>query len=72
MPIMDGYEATKKIREIGYDIDELPIIALTASAMLSEKNQALDAGMNDFITKPFNPAELYTKLKRHLPNKTNK
>lgn len=72
MPIMDGYEATKKIREIGYTIDEVPIIALTASAMLSEKNQALDVGMNDFITKPFNPAELYTKLKRQLTKKTNK
>jgi signal transduction histidine kinase/ActR/RegA family two-component response regulator len=69
MPIMDGYEATKKIREIGYTIDVVPIIALTASAMLSEKNQALDAGMNDFITKPFNPAELYDKLKRQLTKK---
>lgn len=69
MPIMDGYEAAKKIREIGYVIDKVPIIALTASAMLSEKKQALDAGMNDFITKPFNPVELYTKLKRHLITK---
>lgn len=69
MPIMDGYEATKKIREIGYEITEVPIIALTASAMLSEKKQALDAGMNDFITKPFNPVELYTKLKRYLITK---
>lgn len=59
MPEMDGFEATKKIRELGIQI---PIIALTADALYDSKTQGLSIGMNDYITKPFNPEELYTKL----------
>jgi signal transduction histidine kinase/CheY-like chemotaxis protein len=66
MPFMDGYEATRNIRAAGYSAEELPIIALSASAMVSEKDQAFNVGMNDFVSKPFNPTELYSKIKKHL------
>jgi CheY-like chemotaxis protein len=71
MPVMDGYEAATTIRKAGFSPEKLPVIALTASAMLSEKNQALEAGMNDLVTKPFNPTELYMKLKKYLDRKMN-
>lgn len=66
MPIMDGYEATALIRQAGYSPFELPVIALTASAIHAEREQALAVGMNDLITKPFSPIELHTKLKKYL------
>jgi signal transduction histidine kinase len=59
MPIMDGYTATQKIREADTDI---PIIALTASASLGNQGQAYAAGINDYVTKPFNPKELFLKI----------
>lgn len=66
MPVMDGYEATRAIRQTGHSMSELPIIGLSASAMESEKDQAMEAGMNDFICKPFNPMDLNRKLKENL------
>ncbi|GGB77705.1 hybrid sensor histidine kinase/response regulator [Dyadobacter sediminis] len=63
MPEMDGYEATAKIRQLpDKKYAELPIIALTASAMLDIKDVAFQVGMNDFVSKPFSPNELYTKI----------
>ena len=63
MPEMDGYEATAKIRYLPHPkYASLPIIALTASAMLDIKDIAFRVGMNDYISKPFTPAELYTKI----------
>jgi signal transduction histidine kinase/CheY-like chemotaxis protein len=59
MPIMDGYTASKSIREFNPSI---PIIALTASALLKVQQEVKAAGMNDFITKPFDPEELKKKL----------
>lgn len=59
MPIMDGYEATLEIRKIDLDI---PIIALTASATLDNQDKAFIVGMNDYVTKPFNPKELFQKI----------
>ena len=59
MPEMDGVEATQKIREDGANINqETPIVALTAAALLEEKNRALESGMDDFLTKPFSPRKL--------------
>jgi CheY-like chemotaxis protein len=52
MPIMDGYEATRRIRA-DPGLRDLPIIALTAGALSSERQRATAAGMDDFITKPF-------------------
>lgn len=62
MPIMDGYEAAAKIREFDKDT---PIIALTASATLDTKGKTFDVGMNDYISKPFNPNELYGTIKKY-------
>jgi PAS domain S-box-containing protein len=64
MPEMDGYEATRRIRSLGGNYATLPIIALTASAMLEVKEKVLQNGMNDYVTKPFNPNELYQKIVR--------
>ncbi|WP_295655577.1 ATP-binding protein [uncultured Mucilaginibacter sp.] len=63
MPELDGYQTTVAIRKLaGQKYQDLPIIALTASAMLDIKDQAFVVGMNDYISKPFNPDELYRKI----------
>lgn len=64
MPVMDGISAVKEIRK-NPALQRLPIVALTAGALLSEKQMALDAGMNDYLTKPFDP-ETMTRLIRRL------
>ncbi|MEM9896330.1 MAG: response regulator [Bacteroidota bacterium] len=63
MPVMDGYKATRKIRSSDKDV---PIIALTASALMKVRKDVLDAGMNDYVTKPFNPDELKRKIGQYL------
>ena len=63
MPVMSGYEAANKIREFDTDV---PIIALTAAAMVEDKQKVLDAGMNDHIGKPIDKEELYRVLLYHL------
>ncbi|AUD03323.1 PAS domain-containing hybrid sensor histidine kinase/response regulator [Spirosoma pollinicola] len=67
MPIMNGYEATVAIRSTHNPNQNTPIIALTASAMLDNKSVAMEAGMNDFLTKPFEPAQLLTLLQQFAP-----
>lgn len=61
MPVMDGYEATRIVRDQFRDRN-LPIIALTANAMLEEKEHCLTVGMNAHITKPFQPEDLLQTL----------
>jgi CheY-like chemotaxis protein len=67
MPIMDGYEATVAIRNTHNPNQHVPIIALTASAMLDHKFIAMEAGMNDFLTKPFEPGQLMAILSAMRP-----
>jgi PAS domain S-box-containing protein len=63
MPVMDGYEATRNIRKLkGNQYQKLPIVALTASALIDKKDVALEAGMNDFLTKPFVPERLFSVI----------
>jgi two-component system, sensor histidine kinase and response regulator len=69
MPVLDGYEATRRLRlESAYD--QLPILAMTAHAMAQERERCEALGMNDYITKPIDPEDLYARLARwihHLP-----
>ncbi len=58
MPVMNGFDATVRIREKS----NVPIIALTATATKSESEKCFDIGMNDYVLKPFKPLDLYAKI----------
>jgi CheY-like chemotaxis protein len=62
MPVMDGYEATRQIRASG---NTVPVIALTANAQTSDRDACLEAGMSDFLSKPFDPRVLYQIISRY-------
>lgn len=62
MPIMDGNSATKIIRRFAPPKCNIPIIAMTAHAFKEEQNRCLSNGMNDYILKPFDPNDLFTKI----------
>jgi CheY-like chemotaxis protein len=64
MPGLDGMETTRRIRALPAPVSKVPIIAVTANAMSGAREEYLAAGMNDYISKPFAPAELRTKLER--------
>jgi len=66
MPIMDGVEATRTVRAKSEPFyQQLPIIALTASMLISEINEIHECGMNDYVLKPFDPKGLYDKLAKY-------
>ncbi|MCA1988257.1 MAG: response regulator [Desulfarculus sp.] len=65
MPVMDGYAASRAIRE-DHAFDDLPIIAMTASAMTGDREKALAAGMNDHLAKPIDPHLLLATLRRWI------
>ncbi|OQY57515.1 MAG: hypothetical protein B6245_16635 [Desulfobacteraceae bacterium 4572_88] len=74
MPEMDGFEATRQIRnaEAGQQNQDepplrIPIIAMTAHAMKGDREKCLEAGMDDYISKPIDKAELFRALKKWLP-----
>ncbi|MGB0631283.1 MAG: ATP-binding protein [Alphaproteobacteria bacterium] len=64
MPGMDGLTATRRIREMGGPYADMPIIALTADAMSGSREQFLAAGMNGFVSKPFDPPRLHATIAR--------
>ena len=65
MPVLDGHEATRRIRlELG--LADLPIIAVTADALRSQRQRAAAAGMNDYIIKPFDAQALVSSILRHV------
>jgi CheY-like chemotaxis protein len=65
MPVMDGYDATRHIRKLP-GMDNLPIIAMTANAMVGDADKSIQAGMNGHIAKPVDPEKLYSILKEQL------
>jgi len=72
MPVMDGYDASRRIRQLEKEApngsgDKLPIVALTAHAMQGDKETCLEAGMDDYLTKPFSREQLFDILRIHLP-----
>ncbi|UZR99585.1 ATP-binding protein [Chondrinema litorale] len=68
MPVMDGYDATRTIREMQKkkEVDKCPIIGMTAHAFQNESNKCLEAGMDDYITKPFSYEELDRLITKYL------
>jgi two-component system sensor histidine kinase/response regulator len=65
MPVMDGLTATRKIRQ--HDrLKQLPVLAMTASALPSDRAKCLEAGMNDFLAKPIEPETLWRELSRWI------
>lgn len=66
MPELDGVEATKRIRKLGGDKGETPIIAVTAHAMKGDREDYLTAGMDGYVSKPIRGRELFAALKPYL------
>jgi two-component system sensor histidine kinase/response regulator len=63
MPVMDGYEATSLIRR-GKIAPNIPIVGLTAHALAGDREKCIEAGMNDYLTKPYKPADLLAKVEQ--------
>ena len=70
MPVMDGYTATQRLRT-ERRFDALPIVAMTAHAMVEEVERCAALGMNDHLTKPINPEKLFATLERYLAQRTS-
>ncbi len=71
MPVMDGYEATQKIRDPQSKVKDrgIPVIAMTANAMQGDRDRCIEAGMDDYITKPVDPSKLHRALRQWLPER---
>jgi signal transduction histidine kinase/DNA-binding NarL/FixJ family response regulator len=67
MPIMDGIEATRRIRQLPGSNSEIPILALTANVMAQERERYLSAGMDECLTKPIDWDQLFGAIERHTP-----
>jgi polar amino acid transport system substrate-binding protein len=62
MPVMDGYTASREIRNLKSEIRNVPIIAMTAHAMAGDEQKSIEAGMNGHVTKPIDPDQLFAAL----------
>ncbi|WP_165864882.1 ATP-binding protein [Rufibacter latericius] len=63
MPNLDGFQTVSTLREAGFQV---PVIALTANASDAERKRIVEAGVNDYLTKPFVPQDLFNKLLQHI------
>lgn len=70
MPVMDGFEATRRLRELETEQGRprLPIIAVTANAIKGDRERCLEAGMDDYVSKPINTAKLIAAIATHTPS----
>ncbi len=68
MPVLDGYDATRAIRELEADGSRIPIIAVTANAMKGDREKCLECGMDDYIAKPIMPNDLHEAVSRWCQN----
>jgi len=70
MPLMDGYQATREIRDPESKVlnHKIPIIAMTANAMIGDREKCLEAGMDDYVSKPVSPRALADVLAKWLPD----
>jgi PAS domain S-box-containing protein len=66
MPVMDGYTASREIRNRKSEIRNVPVIAMTAHAMAGDEQKSIEAGMNDHVTKPINPEQLFATLQKWI------
>lgn len=67
LPVMDGWTAARMIKD-NPETAHITVIALTAHAMVGDREKALEAGCDDYISKPINILEMRTKLTQYLPN----
>jgi CheY-like chemotaxis protein/HPt (histidine-containing phosphotransfer) domain-containing protein len=70
MPVMDGYTATRELRKLP-EFANLPIIAMTANAMIGDKEKVLEAGMWDHISKPLNVKVMLETIAKHMPSSSS-
>lgn len=69
MPVMDGYEATRLIRSGPSPASQVPILALTANASVKDVDKCLQTGMNDCVSKPFTPEQLFRRIQKFRPQR---
>jgi CheY-like chemotaxis protein/HPt (histidine-containing phosphotransfer) domain-containing protein len=72
MPEMDGFEATLRIRNSGMPYQDIPIIAMTAHALKGDREKCLEAGMNDYVSKPINADELFNVIQKWSLKESNR
>ena len=68
MPRMDGFEATRELRKQDEAYGRIPVIAITAKAIKGDREKCLDAGMNDYLSKPVEVDQLAAMLENWLPD----
>ena len=64
MPGLDGFEATKRIRDLSSDVKTIPIIAMTANVMEGDRERCINSGMNDYLAKPIDAGLLASCVRR--------
>jgi PAS domain S-box-containing protein len=66
MPDVDGFEATKMIRKLGGDVSKVPIVAMTAHVMAGDRDKCIQAGMNDYLSKPLDVEKVMEMVKKYV------